>query len=220
MLQELLENKTIPLFRVRMNSTVLSTQRMASAPPGRYITAANRLTHSGGTAMRYLHTMVRVSDIEESLDFYADKLGLKEVRRTESQQGRFTLIFLAADENPEAQVELTYNWDPEVYTGGRNFGHLAYSVADIYATCQQLMDKGVTINRPPRDGRMAFVKSPDGISIELLQQGEALPPREPGPRCRTSAAGRPDFQPAGCFQVRARVYCSAVCAGGYTSVMC
>ena len=98
---------------------------------------------------------------------------------TESQQGRFTLVFLAADENPDAQVELTYNWDPEVYTGGRNFGHLAYSVADIYATCQQLMDKGVTINRPPRDGRMAFVKSPDGISIELLQQGEAPPPREP-----------------------------------------
>jgi lactoylglutathione lyase len=129
--------------------------------------------------MRYLHTMVRVSDVDQSLAFYTDKLGLKEVRRTESQQGRFTLIFLAADENPEAQVELTYNWDPEVYTGGRNFGHLAYSVADIYATCQQLMDKGVTINRPPRDGRMAFIKSPDGISIELLQQGEALPAREP-----------------------------------------
>jgi lactoylglutathione lyase len=129
--------------------------------------------------MRYLHTMVRVADVEESLAFYRDKLGLKEIRRTESQQGRFTLIFLAADENPEAQVELTYNWDPEVYTGGRNFGHLAYSVKDIYGTCQQLMDKGVTINRPPRDGRMAFIKSPDGISIELLQQGEALPPREP-----------------------------------------
>ena len=129
--------------------------------------------------MRYLHTMVRVSDLDESLDFYVDKLGLKEVRRHESQQGRYTLVFLAADENPEAQVELTYNWDPEVYTGGRNFGHLAYSVPDIYATCQQLMDKGVTINRPPRDGRMAFIKSPDGISIELLQQGEALPAREP-----------------------------------------
>ena len=129
--------------------------------------------------MRYLHTMVRVANLEESLDFYTQKLGLREVRRSESQQGRFTLIFLSADENPEAQVELTYNWDPEVYTGGRNFGHLAYSVPNIYATCQELMDKGVTINRPPRDGRMAFVKSPDGISIELLQQGEALPPAEP-----------------------------------------
>ena len=129
--------------------------------------------------MRYLHTMVRVSDLDRSLAFYTDKLGLKEVRRTESQQGRFTLIFLAADENPEAQVELTYNWDPEVYTGGRNFGHLAYSVKDIYVTCQHLMDNGVTINRPPRDGRMAFIKSPDGISIELLQQDEALPAREP-----------------------------------------
>lgn len=129
--------------------------------------------------MRYLHTMVRVSNMEESLEFYCDKLGLKEVRRTENQQGRYTLVFLGADENPEAQVELTYNWDPEVYTGGRNFGHLAYSVANIYDTCQRLMDKGVTINRPPRDGRMAFVRSPEGISIELLQQGEALPPREP-----------------------------------------
>ena len=129
--------------------------------------------------MRYLHTMVRVSDIDQSLDFFCDKLGLKEVRRHESPQGRYTLIFLAADENPEAQVELTYNWDPEVYTGGRNFGHLAYSVANIYDTCQRLMDKGITISRPPRDGRMAFVRSPDGISIELLQQGDALPPREP-----------------------------------------
>jgi lactoylglutathione lyase len=129
--------------------------------------------------MRYLHTMVRVTDIESSLDFYRDKLGLNEVRRIENEQGRYTLIFLAADENPEAQVELTYNWDPEEYTGGRNFGHLAYSVPDIYATCQRLMDKGVTINRPPRDGRMAFVRSPDGISIELLQQGGALPPSEP-----------------------------------------
>ena len=129
--------------------------------------------------MRYLHTMVRVSDVDQSLDFFVDKLGLKEVRRHESQQGRFTLIFLAADENPDAQVELTYNWDPEIYTGGRNFGHLAYSVADIYATCEQLMDRGVTINRPPRDGRMAFIKSPDGISIELLQQGDALAPSEP-----------------------------------------
>jgi lactoylglutathione lyase len=129
--------------------------------------------------MRYLHTMVRVTDVEQSLDFYVNKLGLKEVRRIENQSGRYTLIFLGADENPEAQVELTYNWDPEDYTGGRNFGHLAYSVANIYETCQRLMDKGVTINRPPREGRMAFVRSPDGISIELLQQGEALPPREP-----------------------------------------
>jgi lactoylglutathione lyase len=129
--------------------------------------------------MRYLHTMVRVTDIEQSLDFYVNKLGLKEVRRMENEKGRYTLIFLGADENPEAQVELTYNWDPETYSGGRNFGHLAYSVPNIYETCQRLMDKGVTINRPPRDGRMAFVRSPDGISIELLQQGEALPPREP-----------------------------------------
>ncbi len=129
--------------------------------------------------MRYLHTMVRISDVDQSLDFFVDKLGLKEVRRIESEQGRFTLIFLGADENPEAQVELTYNWDPEVYGGGRNFGHLAYSVPDIYATCQRLMDKGVTINRPPRDGRMAFIKSPDGISVELLQQGEAQAPCEP-----------------------------------------
>ena len=129
--------------------------------------------------MRYLHTMVRVANLDDSLAFYTEKLGLREVRRHESPQGRYTLVFLATDENPDAQVELTYNWDPEVYTGGRNFGHLAYSVPDIYATCQALMDKGVTINRPPRDGRMAFVKSPDGISIELLQHGEAKQPREP-----------------------------------------
>ena len=129
--------------------------------------------------MRYLHTMVRVTDIEKSLDFYCNKLGLKEMRRTENEKGRYTLIFLGADENPDAQVELTYNWDPEEYTGGRNFGHLAYNVANIYETCQQLMDKGVTINRPPRDGRMAFVRSPDGISIELIQQGSSLPPAEP-----------------------------------------
>jgi len=129
--------------------------------------------------MRYLHTMVRVTDVESSLDFYRDKLGLQEVRRIENEQGRYTLIFLAADENPESQVELTYNWDPEEYTGGRNFGHLAYSVPNIYETCQRLMDKGVTINRPPRDGRMAFVRTPDGISVELLQAGTALPPAEP-----------------------------------------
>jgi lactoylglutathione lyase len=129
--------------------------------------------------MKYLHTMVRVTDLEESLDFYCNKLGLVELRRSEVPQGRFTLVFLAAPGDEHAQVELTYNWDPEEYGGGRNFGHLAYAVDNIYASCQQLMDGGVTINRPPRDGRMAFVRSPDGISIELLQHGEALPPAEP-----------------------------------------
>jgi lactoylglutathione lyase len=129
--------------------------------------------------MKYLHTMVRVSDLDESLDFYCNKLGLKKIRESVHEQGRFTLVFLAADENPEAQVELTYNWDPEEYTGGRNFGHLAYEVDNIYETCQKLMDAGVTINRSPRDGRMAFIRSPDNISIELLQKGEALPPQEP-----------------------------------------
>jgi lactoylglutathione lyase len=136
--------------------------------------------------MRYLHTMVRVRDIDEALDFYCTKLGMVEVRRTESEAGRFTLIFLAASEDVEAGkanaaplVELTYNWDPEVYGEGRNFGHLAYEVDDIYATCQALMDAGVTINRPPRDGRMAFVRSPDNISIELLQKGAAKAPAEP-----------------------------------------
>lgn len=136
--------------------------------------------------MRYLHTMVRVKDIDESLDFYCGKLGMKEVRRIDNEAGRFTLIFLAADQDEDAGrdaraplVELTYNWDPEDYQGGRNFGHLAYEVDDIYATCRQLMDKGVTINRPPRDGYMAFIKSPDGISIELLQKGEARPKAEP-----------------------------------------
>lgn len=129
--------------------------------------------------MRYLHTMVRVSDVEQSLDFYCNKLGLKEIRRHESQQGRFTLIFLAPPGQEEAQVELTYNWDPEPYGEGRNFGHLAYEVDDIYATCQKLMDAGVTINRPPRDGRMAFIRSPDNISIELLQKGASLQKQEP-----------------------------------------
>ena len=129
--------------------------------------------------MEYLHTMVRISDVEASLDFWRDKLGLKEIRRSESEQGRYTLIFLAAPGDEDAQVELTHNWDESGYGGGRNFGHLAYRVDDIYATCQRLMDGGVTINRPPRDGRMAFVKSPDGISIELLQKGQALPKREP-----------------------------------------
>lgn len=129
--------------------------------------------------MRFLHTMVRVKSLEASLHFYCNQLGLKEMRRQEVPQGRFTLIFLAAEENPDAQVELTYNWDPEDYGGGRNFGHLAFQVEDIYATCQRLMDSGVVINRPPRDGHMAFVRSPDGISIELLQRGAPLPPREP-----------------------------------------
>jgi lactoylglutathione lyase len=129
--------------------------------------------------MKYLHTMVRITNVDDSLDFYCNKLGLKEVRRSENEKGRYTLIFLAAPGDENAQVELTYNWDPEVYTGGRNFGHLAYSVEDIYATCERLMKGGVTINRPPRDGRMAFVRSPDNISIEILQAGAALPPKEP-----------------------------------------
>ena len=129
--------------------------------------------------MKDLHTMVRVSDLEKSLDFYCNKLGLVELRRYDSEAGRFTLVFLAAPGDEDAQVELTYNWDPEEYGEGRNFGHLAYRVDDIYATCQKLMDAGVTINRPPRDGHMAFVRSPDNISIELLQEGESLPAREP-----------------------------------------
>ena len=129
--------------------------------------------------MKYLHTMVRVTNLEQSLDFYCAKLGLKEMRRTENEKGRFTLVFLAAPGDETAQVELTYNWDPEAYTGGRNFGHLAYAVEDIYATCLRLKDAGVVINRPPRDGRMAFVRSPDNISIELLQSGAALAPQEP-----------------------------------------
>ena len=126
--------------------------------------------------MKYLHTMVRISDIEKSLDFYCKKLGLKEVRRKESEKGRYTLIFLASENSHEKHnlLELTYNWDPEKYSNGRNFGHLAYSVKNIYDTCNNLMNNGVTINRPPRDGRMAFIKSPDGISIEILQEGEAL----------------------------------------------
>jgi lactoylglutathione lyase len=129
--------------------------------------------------MKYLHTMVRVENLEASLSFYVDALGLRELSRTENEKGRFTLVFLAAPGDDSAQVELTYNWDPETLTGGRNFGHLAYRVSDIYATCQKLIDAGVTLNRPPRDGRMAFVRSPDKISIELLQAGEALPPQEP-----------------------------------------
>jgi lactoylglutathione lyase len=136
--------------------------------------------------MRYLHTMVRVADLDRSLDFYCDKLGLTEVRRSESEKGRFTLVFLAAPEdeasgraNRAPLLELTFNWDPEEYTGGRNFGHLAYEVDDIYDLCRRLMEAGITINRPPRDGRMAFIRSPDGISLELLQKGEAKPTQEP-----------------------------------------
>ncbi|MES3008287.1 MAG: VOC family protein [Pseudomonadota bacterium] len=129
--------------------------------------------------MKYLHTMVRVTNLEASLDFYCNKLGLKELQRRESEQGRFTLVFLAAPGDDDAQIELTYNWDPEVYGEGRNFGHLAYAVKDIYALCAHLQQQGVTINRPPRDGRMAFIRSPDDISIELLQEGTPLPPQEP-----------------------------------------
>jgi len=136
--------------------------------------------------MQYLHTMIRVSDVDAALDFFCDKLGLVQVSRKDYEQGRFSLIFLSASEDLERAeadraplVELTYNWDPEEYSGGRNFGHLAYQVDNIYELCQRLMDKGVTINRPPRDGRMAFVRSPDNISIELLQRGDALPAEEP-----------------------------------------
>lgn len=129
--------------------------------------------------MKYLHTMVRVSDLDESLDFFCRKLGLQEIRRYDNPEGRFTLVMLAAPGDESAQIELTYNYDPEDLAGGRNFGHIAYQVDDIYETCQRLMDAGVTINRPPRDGHMAFVRSPDGISIELLQKGDDLPPREP-----------------------------------------
>jgi lactoylglutathione lyase len=129
--------------------------------------------------MKYLHTMVRVSNLEASLDFYCNKLGLKELKRHSNEKGRFTLVFLSAPGDDDAQVELTYNWDSETLSGGRNFGHLAYHVENIYDTCQKLLDAGVTINRPPRDGNMAFVRSPDDISIELLQAGDALPPKEP-----------------------------------------
>ena len=135
--------------------------------------------------MKYLHTMVRVSDLDASLDFFCNKLGMKQTRRWDNEGGRFTLVFLTADEDDQGEgtnspvVELTYNWDPENYSGGRNFGHLAYSVKDIYQTCQKLMEAGVTINRPPRDGRMAFIRTPDNISIELLQEGDALPKAEP-----------------------------------------
>jgi lactoylglutathione lyase len=137
--------------------------------------------------MKYLHTMVRVSNLDESIEFYTRKLGLRELRRQDYEQGRFTLVFLAAPGDESAQVELTYNWDPESLTGGRNFGHLAYQVDDIYETCDNLMRAGVTINRPPRDGRMAFVRSPDGISIELLQAGKPLPLREPWASMKNSS---------------------------------
>ncbi len=129
--------------------------------------------------MKYLHTMVRVTDIDTSIDFYCNKLGLEELRRIDNETGRFTLVFLAAPGDSDAQVELTHNWDPEPLSGGRNFGHLAYSVENIYATCQRLMDGGVVINRPPRDGYMAFVQSPDNVSIEILQQGQPLAQQEP-----------------------------------------
>lgn len=129
--------------------------------------------------MKYLHTMLRVGNLDAAIDFFVNKLGLKETRRFENQGGRFTLVFLSAPESPEAEIELTYNWDEHEYTGGRNFGHLAFAVDDIYATCERLMKAGVTISRPPRDGRMAFVRSPDQISIEFLQKGKALEPKEP-----------------------------------------
>ncbi len=129
--------------------------------------------------MRYLHTMVRVTDLDASLDFYCTKLGLTQVGRNDYEDGRFSLVFLAPEGQQDAQIELTYNWDPEELDGGRNFGHLAYEVDDIYATCQKLMDGGVTINRPPRDGWMAFIRSPDNVSVELLQKGDRLPPQEP-----------------------------------------
>ncbi len=129
--------------------------------------------------MKYLHTMIRVTDVDASLGFFCDALGLTELRRMSNESGRFTLIFLAAPGDEDAQIELTHNWDAQTYTGGRNFGHLAYAVDDIYATCERLMKHGVPINRPPRDGRMAFVRSPDRISVELLQKGAARPPAEP-----------------------------------------
>ena len=129
--------------------------------------------------MQYLHTMVRISDVDESLKFYCDLLGLKETRRSDRPEHGYMLIFVAAEETPDAEIEMTYNYDPEEYSGGRNFGHLAFRVDNVYETCQRLQDGGVTVNRPPRDGRMAFVRSPDGISIELLQKGDPLEPAEP-----------------------------------------
>ncbi len=164
----------------------MGTQRCPRRPGPHTATPATRRKPGAAKIgpMKYLHTMVRVHDLEASLKFYRDALGLVEVKRSEHEAGRFTLVYLAAPGDEDAQVELTYNWpdangEVEVYTGGRNFGHLAYAVADIYAACQKLADHGVTINRPPRDGRMAFIRSPDNISIELLQKGAALPPAEP-----------------------------------------
>ena len=158
----------------------------ASTPPSGGARPAAKFNRLRTKTMRYLHTMVRVKDLDAALDFYCAKLGLAEISRYDNDKGRFTLVFLAAPEDVERakadkapMVELTYNWDTEDYAGGRNFGHLAYAVDDIYATCQRLADGGVTINRPPRDGHMAFVRSPDGISIEILQQGEPLAPMEP-----------------------------------------
>jgi lactoylglutathione lyase len=154
----------------------MSVQKEVQAQASRL----NLHTHAGETKiMKYLHTMVRVTDLDASLDFYCNKLGLKEMGRHDNEQGRFTLVFLAAEGDESAQVELTHNWDEQVEGSARNFGHLAYHVDDIYALCQKLMDSGVTINRPPRDGHMAFVRSPDNISIELLQAGAALPVQEP-----------------------------------------
>jgi lactoylglutathione lyase len=141
--------------------------------------ATSHTIATGVCPMKYLHTMVRVTDLDQSLHFYCDLLGLTEIRRREDEKGRYTLVFLAPPGQDDAPIELTFNWDPEPYTGGRNFGHLAYEVDDIYAFCQKLMENGVTINRPPRDGRMAFVRSPDNISIEILQKGQAQPPEEP-----------------------------------------
>jgi lactoylglutathione lyase len=160
--------------------------RYVRPAPDEGVTLSSLKLRRGGRTLEYLHTMVRVTDLDKSLEFYCGKFGLVEVRRVDNEAGRFTLVFLAApgDVEQAAQtsaplVELTYNWDPESYTGGRNFGHLAYRVDDIYATCDRLMKSGVTINRPPRDGRMAFIRSPDDISIELLQKGEAKPKQEP-----------------------------------------
>jgi lactoylglutathione lyase len=163
-------------FGTRMNEQwLLSAFQFLDIIPSSIATISNRT----GNPMKYLHTMIRVSDLEKSLDFFINKLGFVEQRRHESEKGRFTLVFVACPESPECPVELTYNWDPEVYTGGRNFGHLAIAVDDIYDYCARLMKAGITINRPPRDGRMAFIKTPDGISIEVLQREGSLASAEP-----------------------------------------
>lgn len=157
----------------------ISARHQGSSRSRRRIGYSSRLIRLDRITMKYLHTMVRVADLDASLDFYCNKLGLEELRRIDNEGGRFSLVFLAAPGDSEAQVELTYNWDPEALGGGRNFGHLAYRVDDIYALCERLMEGGVTINRPPRDGYMAFVRSPDNISVELLQDGAPLPAKEP-----------------------------------------